>query len=210
MMHPDEVHTDAELVRRLLRSQFPQLADRAIERVPSAGTDNALYRLGDDLLVRMPRRPSAAPQVAKDQLWLPVLAPHLPVVIPVPLAVGSPGAGYPWAWLVCPWLEGVNPVVGSVTDPVSLATDLAAFVSALHAIDPSEGPPPGKHNFFRGVPLAMRDAWTRGALEALEGAIDTDAATAAWEIVLDAPESHHDPSRRLLLGCVRYPHTTQR
>src|SRR5438046_3098956 len=80
-VHADEWPTDADLVRRLLRAQFPRWADLSIGRVPSSGTDNALYRLGDDLLVRLPRRPGAATQADKDQEWLPRLAPHLPVSI---------------------------------------------------------------------------------------------------------------------------------
>jgi aminoglycoside phosphotransferase (APT) family kinase protein len=183
-MHADEVHTDAGLVRRLVSGQFPRWADLPIQRVPSAGTDNALYRLGDDLLVRLPRRPNAAPQAEKDHEWLPRLAPHLPVPVPVPIVKGVPAEEYPWPWCVCPWFEGRNPVVGDV----SLARELAAFVGALHAIDPSGGPSAGKHNFFRGAPLTLRDAPTRAALEALRGTLDTDALGAEWDEALSLPQ----------------------
>jgi len=204
-MHADEVHTDAGLVRRLVNGQFPQWADLPIQRVPSAGTDNALYRLGDDLLARLPRRPNAASQAAKDAEWLPRLAPHLPVPVPVPMATGRLAEEYPWTWSVCPWFDGANPAVGRV----SIADELAAFVAALHAIDPSGGPPAGSHNFFRGAPLELRDPPTRAAIEALKGMFDTDALAAAWDAALAVPPwtgppmwVHGDlaPGNLLLLG----------
>jgi aminoglycoside phosphotransferase (APT) family kinase protein len=95
-MHADEVDTDVSFVRRLLAGQFPQWADLPIATVPFAGTDNAIYRLGDGMAVRLPRIHWAAGQVEKEHLWLPKLAPHLPLAIPFPLAKGSPAEGYPW------------------------------------------------------------------------------------------------------------------
>src|SRR5437016_5346567 len=130
-MHEDEVSTDSGLVRRLIASQFPHWADLPIERLKSSGTDNALYRLGDDMLVRLPRIYWAVGQVEKEQLWLPRLAPHLSLVIPVPLALGMPGEGYPWHWSIYEWLKGENPVAGSLENPSQFAVDLAQFVGAL-------------------------------------------------------------------------------
>src|SRR3989440_6045039 len=104
-MHVGEADTDASLVRRLLVAQFPQWADLHIEPVPSAGTDNALYRLGDDMAVRLPRIERVVAQVEKEHKWLTKLAPHLPLSIPVPLANGLPGEDYPWSWSIVPWLE---------------------------------------------------------------------------------------------------------
>lgn len=192
-MHADEVETDVSLVGRLLAAQFPQWADLPIEPVPSAGTDNALYRLGDDMAVRLPRIHWAVGQVEKECQWLPKLAPHLPLAIPVPLAKGTPAEGYPWDWSVYRWLEGENATLDRIADPTQAATDLARFVAALQRIDPTGGPPSGPHNFFRGVPLAMRDAPTRDALASLRGTMDTDAATAAWEAALRAPVWHGPP-----------------
>jgi aminoglycoside phosphotransferase (APT) family kinase protein len=165
----------------LLAAQFPDWADLALDRVPSAGTDNALYRLGDDRVVRLPRIHWAVGGVDKDSRWLPMLAPLLPVSIPVPLAKGAPAEGYPWEWGVYPWLAGENPTPQGVSE--SLATDVAEFVEALHRVDLRDGP-----LAFRGAPLATRDKPTREAIDALEGMIDTDAATAAWEAALEAPE----------------------
>jgi aminoglycoside phosphotransferase (APT) family kinase protein len=187
-MHADEVPTDVRLVRRLLVAQFSDWAARPIEPVASAGTDNALYRLGDDMVVRLPRIRRVTGQLDKDVRWLPMLAPLLPLAVPVPLAKGTPAESYPWEWGVYRWLDGENPTVGRISDPDSLARDLAQFVEALHGINPTDGPPPGEHNFFRGVPLAMRDEPTRTALAALRGTIDTDGATAAWDAALQTPE----------------------
>lgn len=186
-MHADEVDTDLSLVGRLLAAQFPRWADLPIEPFRSAGTDNAIYRLGDDMAVRLPRIPGAAGQVEKEHRWLPRLAPLLPLDIPLPLAKGAPDEGYPWQWSVYRWLEGENAAIERIADPGQAATDLAQFVAALRRIDPTDGPPPGEHNSFRGVPLAARYSSTRAAISSLRGTLDTGAATAAWEAALRAP-----------------------
>jgi aminoglycoside phosphotransferase (APT) family kinase protein len=181
-MHADEIDIDASLVGRLLAAQFPQWADLPIEPVASAGTDNAIYRLGDEMAVRLPRIHWATGQADKELRWLPRLAPLLPVAIPVPLGKGEPAEGYPWHWSIYGWLNGENPTVDCFTSPGSLATELAQFVAALHRIDPAGGPPAG-----RGVPLDERDAPTRTAIDALHGIVDTAAVTAAWDVALQTP-----------------------
>jgi len=181
-MHADEIHTDAQLVARLLAGQFPQWAHLPIEPVSSAGTDNALYRLGDDLVVRLPRIHWAVESLDKEHRWLPRLAPLLPVAIPIPLVKGAPAEGYPWHWSVYRWLDGENPTIDHHGDSRRLAGELASFLTALQRIDPTDGPPAG-----RGGPLAARDEPTRAAIDALRGMIDTDAATAAWEAALQVP-----------------------
>lgn len=179
-MHADEIHTDADLVVRLLAGQFPHWAHLAIRPVPSAGTDNALYRLGDDMVVRLPRIQWAVESVGREHRWLPRLAPLLPVAVPVPLARGAPAEGYPWHWSVYSWLDGENPTIEHHGDSRQLAVDLAGFVAALQRIDPMDGPPAG-----RGEPLERRDEATRAAIAALRGEVDTDAVTAAWEAALE-------------------------
>jgi aminoglycoside phosphotransferase (APT) family kinase protein len=186
-MHDDEIDIDAALVGRLLAGQFPQWADLPIEPVHSAGTDNAIYRLGHDMALRLPRIPAATGQLEKEHQWLPRLAPLLPLAIPVPLAKGMPDEGYPWHWSVYRWLEGETATTERIADPRQAATELAQFVAALQQIDPLGGPPPGKHNSFRGVPLARRDPATRDAIRALRGTLDANAVTAAWEAALQAP-----------------------
>lgn len=181
-MHADEVHLDASLVRRLLAAQFPQWADLPLKRFPSTGTVNALFRLGDDMAVRMPRVPAGADDVEKEHHWLPRLAPLLPLRVPEILALGAPGEGYPWSWTVQRWLDGEPPTAGHLADPHALAADLGAFVAAMRQVDLPGGPPA-----YRGGPLAAVDAETRSAIEELRGTIDTAAATAAWEAALSVP-----------------------
>ena len=192
-MHVDEVDTNVSLVVRLLTTQFPQWADLPIEPVHSAGTDNALYRLGDDMAVRLPRMPWATGQVDKEHQWLPRLAPFLPLAIPIPLAKGNPGEGYPWHWSVYRWLEGENATIESVANPRQAATDLAQFIAALQRINATGGPPPGTHNSSRGEPLAMRDTHTRGAIATLRGTLEADAVTAVWDAAIEAPAWHGPP-----------------
>jgi aminoglycoside phosphotransferase (APT) family kinase protein len=186
-MHADEVDTDVSLVRRLLLAQFPHWADLPIEPLPSAGTVNAIYRLGDDLAVRLPRVGQWARDLEKELHWLPKLAPHLPLPVPEPLAVGRPGAEYPWQWSVYRWLEGENATIEAIADPRQAAIELARFVGALRQIDPA-GAPPG-----RGVSLAKRDAETRAAIASLDGMVDADDLTAAWDAALAEPAWADEP-----------------
>ncbi|HEV2664941.1 MAG TPA: aminoglycoside phosphotransferase family protein, partial [Blastocatellia bacterium] len=192
-MHVDEVETNLSLVTRLLTSQFPHWADLPIAPIPSAGTDNALYRLGDDMVVRLPRIHWAIEQVGKEHRWLPRLAPFLPLAIPVPLAKGEPGERYPWHWSIYQWLKGENATVERIADPRQTATDLARFIAALQRIDATGGPLPGPHNSHRGEPLAMRDTRTRDAIATLRGAVDIDAVAAVWDAAVDAPAWHGPP-----------------
>jgi len=192
-MHVNEVKTNVSLVTRLLNTQFPRWADLPIEPVHSTGTDNALYRLGDDMVVRLPRIHWATEQVDKEHRWLPKLAPLLPLAIPFPLAKGEPGEGYPWHWAIYQWLEGENATVERIADPRSTATDLARFIAALQRIDVTGGPPPGAHNSYRGEPLAMRDTRTRDAMATLRSALDVGAVAAVWDAAIEAPAWHGPP-----------------
>jgi aminoglycoside phosphotransferase (APT) family kinase protein len=192
-MHANEVETEVAQVRRLLAGQFPQWAGLPLEPVASAGTDNALYRLGGDMVVRLPRIDWAIGQAEKEGRWLPVLAPRLPLAIPVPLAKGRPGEGYPSDWSVYPWLPGENATLEKLADPIDAARELARFVAALQRIDPTGGPVPGTHNSGRGVPLAMRDQATCEAIAAtvaiagVRDRFDAAALTTAWDAALAAP-----------------------
>lgn len=183
---PEAPPIDAALVRRLVAAQFPAWRDLPVAGVEFDGWDNRSSRLGDDLLVRLPSGPGYAAQVEKEHRWLPILAPQLPLPIPVPLAKGSPDEGYPFDWSVYRWLDGQNASIESVADLTVFATELAGFLTALQAIDATGGPPPGPHNFFRGGPLTTYDAGTRRAIEALAGQLDGESATAVWEIALEA------------------------
>jgi aminoglycoside phosphotransferase (APT) family kinase protein len=185
-MHADEVDTDASLVRRLLADQFSPWADLPIERFASSGTDNAIYRLGEHMAVRLPRIPGGTGTIDKELRWLPELAPMLPVAISQPLAKGSPGHGYPWHWSVHRWLDGESVNVERMADPVGLGQDLGGFVAAMQRIDAAEAPMAGRDG-SRGLPLAQRDAATRDAVAQLDGVIDSPAVTAAWDAAVRAP-----------------------
>ena len=172
---------DVSLVHRLLEAQFPRWSELPVRPIESSGWDNAIYRLGTDLAVRLPRRKIAA-HVEREHDWLPVLGPQLPLVTPVPLGKGVAGEGYPWHWTVCPWLTGEVAAVSPAEDMSQAAARLAGFIAALQAIDPSGGPV----NQFRSGPLVTRDPVVRGAA-ALGRAAGTDLALAAWEAALAAP-----------------------
>jgi aminoglycoside phosphotransferase (APT) family kinase protein len=182
----DRTDINPALVTRLLTRQFPQWAHLPVRRVEADGIDNTTFRLGDTMSVRMPTGDWYSKQVEKEQRWLPVLAPQLPRPIPVPLAQGVPGVGYPWPWSVYRWLDGVPLMACPVADLARLAADVADFLAALYAVDAAGGPGPGEHNFYRGGPLTVYDAETRAALDALRGHIDTAAAADVWATALNA------------------------
>lgn len=173
-----------ELVSRLIATQFPQWAELPVRRVDADGWDNATFRLGEHMSVRLPSSPAYAEQAGKEHRWLPVLAPQLPLPIPEPLALGEPGCGFPRPWSVNRWIDGQTAEAGTVASLPEFAADLVGFLAALYEVDPSGGPGPGQHNFFRGGPLAYYDAETREALAALDGHIDTGLAAEVWEAAL--------------------------
>ena len=187
-MHDDEVEVTDELVRRLVDDQFPGWAGRPLRRMPSTGTDNAMYRLGDDLGLRLPRIHWAVPQVEREHAWLPQLAPHLPAPVPPPLAVGEPAHGYPYPWLVFGWLEGTDALhaeaAGHDVDWEVLAADVAAFVRALHRVDLPDQP----RARSRGGRLQPMADHVRAGIRRLAGELDVDRALAVWEEALAADQ----------------------
>lgn len=177
---------DAALVRRLIAAQFPQWRDLAVRPVEVDGWDNRTYRLGDHLAVRLPTHEMYAPAVDKEHRWLPVLAPLLPVPIPVPLAKGAPGEGYPFSWSIRRWLDGEPASRDRVDDLPGLAASVAEFILALQRIDAIGGPPAGRHSFFRGAAPTSYDEKTRRCLAALSGRIDTELASRVWDTAIAA------------------------
>jgi aminoglycoside phosphotransferase (APT) family kinase protein len=171
----------------LVATQFPQWADLPVRPVDVDGWDNASFRLGDDMTVRLPSSQAYIEQVEKEHRWLPVLARQLPLPIPEPLAKGEPGCGFPRPWSVYNWIEGQTAEAGRVANLPEFAADLAGFLAALYKVDPTGGPLPGTHNFFRGGSPAYYDAETRAALDALHGHIDTGLAAEVWAAALAAP-----------------------
>jgi aminoglycoside phosphotransferase (APT) family kinase protein len=192
-MHADELDIDEQLVRRLLRAQFPEWADLPLARVRSAGTDNAIFRLGPDMAVRLPRIGWAVGQVETEHRWLPKLAPHLPLATPTLLAMGESGEDYPWRWAVYRWLEGESTSTAPLADSCEAARQLAGFLLTLQRLDPSGGP-----LARRGVHPAVQDTETRAAIAELLNLGVFDAATAraateGWEEALSVREWDREP-----------------
>ncbi|KAA2258687.1 aminoglycoside phosphotransferase family protein [Solihabitans fulvus] len=175
---------DADLVRRLIAAQFPQWSDLAVIPVEVDGWDNRTYRLGDDLTVRLPTAAGYVPAVAKENHWLPRLAPALPVAVPVVLAEGVPGEGYPFPWSVRGWLPGQTADPEHLDDLSQFAISVAEFLRALQRCDTVGGPVGGEHSFYRGASPAAYDEGTRRALAALAGRVDTAAAAVVWQTAL--------------------------
>lgn len=178
---------DSELVCCLLREQFPQWANQQVRPVDVQGWDNRTFRVGELLAVRLPSAEGYAAAVAKEQRWLPVLAPQLPVPIPVPVAQGRPGCGFAWPWSAYRWLTGEPARTDRIPDLVAFARDLAAFLSALQTLDATAGPVAGPHSFWRGGPLSHYDAQTRATAATLAGVLDVAAVLKVWETAMSAP-----------------------
>ena len=182
-----EVEVSAELVRRLLADQHPDLARRPVEFLAN-GWDNELYRVGDGLIARLPRRALGAAIIKNEQRWLPGLAPGLPLPIPYPERTGVPACGYPYSWSVVPYLPGVPAARARSFDPAGAAAVIGGFLGALHVPAPADAPA----NPFRGIPLAERAGSFAANLALLtsqadQDLLDRDAVLRVWDAVLAVP-----------------------
>ncbi|MFI6873634.1 aminoglycoside phosphotransferase family protein [Streptomyces sp. NPDC050400] len=187
---------DTALVRRLVDTQCPQWARLPLTVLDEAGSDHVIHRLGDELSVRLPRFTGAAGQAEKEAAWLPRLAPHLPLAVPVPVAVGRPALGYPWPWAVTRWLDGEVATVRDLGDSTRAARELAGFLRALQAVGPDgagSGDVPGSPPVRDGAGLAARDAATREAIGRTVDVFDAPAMTALWDRALSAPARQEPP-----------------
>lgn len=180
-LHEGEVDIGPELVGRLVAAQFPRFADLPISAFRSTGTVNAIYRLGDQLCVRLPRLQRWAQSLDKELSWLPKLAPCISLRVPEPVARGKPASGYPFAWAIYRWISGQPYRDDLVHDEHKAAEDLAQFVLELRRVAPLGAPRGGRR------PLRALDAVTRASIEASRNVIDSYAAAAAWESALEAP-----------------------
>lgn len=187
---PAEIDVTPGLVRELLRAQHPDLAGLPL-RVVATGWDNVLVRLGDELVVRLPRRQLGADLVEHEQAWLPRLAPLLPLPVPVPVRTGAPGLGYPWSWSICRWLPGTDALTSPPEDPAETAHALGAVLRVLRA-HPTDGAP---DNPYRGRPLATRDETTRERLDAVgdRTGVDPGRVLRCWEAALAVPAWGGEP-----------------
>ena len=182
------------LVTDLINEQFSEWTHLPISPVKESGWDNRMFRLGENMVIRLPSAEPYALQVQKEQTWLPILAPNLTVPIPEPLAMGHPSKKYSWHWSVYRWIEGESASSLMLDDDhlEHIASGLAQFLNELHKIDATGGPLAGPHNFYRGASPSIYDAEVRSAITQLQGFIDTDAVTALWEKALSSTW-HKDP-----------------
>lgn len=196
-LHDDEIEIDVDLVRRLLGTLSPTYDDLPLRRLASSGSTNALFRLGDDLLVRVPRQPGGTPTIEKEQRWLPDVAPAVAVAVPEVVAVGRPAAGYPEKWSVVRFVSGEPPTLPAPGEPPrhDLARDLAAVVTGLRGLDvPPEALADPELRWYRGEPLAEYDGDLRRGLaecRSIDGLdLDLDAVGAVWDATLELPAAH--------------------
>ncbi|MFM9863825.1 MAG: aminoglycoside phosphotransferase family protein [Micropepsaceae bacterium] len=174
---------DIATARTLIAAQFPHLAHLPLTPVASAGTDNALYRLGSDLLLRLPKAEWSPPLIAREAKILGTLANRLPLAIPQLVALGEPTEPFPHPWSILAWIEGESAHPATL-DTVETATTLARFIRTLQSIEPAPGFAAGPANNFRGAPLSVRDKLAREAIAALANEIDASAATRLWDEAL--------------------------
>jgi aminoglycoside phosphotransferase (APT) family kinase protein len=186
-LHADQVEIDERLASSLVASQFPQWAALPLRHVPSGGTENVVFRLGDDLALRMPMTPGAVGGLRKEVRWLPVVAPHLTLPVPEVVAQGQPDLGHPLPWAVVRWLDGADALTAAFGSMDQLAEDLGGFVRELQAIDMTDAPAPGSDGFVRGLPIAQRDEHFRSAIVECEGLLDVARVTAVWDDAVGAP-----------------------
>lgn len=188
MRPPAEIDVDEAMVRSLLADQHRDLAGLPLEELDS-GWDNVLWRLGDELLVRLPRRAAAAVLAANEQRWLPALAPALPLTVPVPVRMGRPVDQYPWPWSIVPWLEGTPADHTGVTAATDAAGRLGRFLRTLHVPAPPDGP----YNPFRSVPLVARAGMFERRMEVAASEIDHLAVRRVWDEACAAPPPSGPP-----------------
>ncbi|WP_045522848.1 aminoglycoside phosphotransferase APH(3') [Neobacillus niacini] len=175
-----------DLVSRLINQQYPEWSDLYIKPVKNGGNDNRTFHLGENMSVRLPSAAGYAPQVEKEQKWLPILAEKLSLPIPVPIAKGIPNEEYPWSWSINKWLEGEHLSHNNIENLNQIAKDLGLFLKELQAIDTNEGPLTGKHNFYRGGSLSIYNDETRNAIENNKEDFDGGLLSEIWWLALDS------------------------
>ncbi len=193
-LHEDEIPIGPALVRALVDRALPQYADLALRPLEASGSSNALFRLGDGLLVRLPRQPGGTASIEKEARWLPVVAPRLPVPVPHVVAVGEPDLGYPERWSVTTWLPGRPPTVvtgGGDGDRRVLAEDLAEVVTRLRGLEvPAGATEDASLRWYRGRPLPEHDADFRESVDACRRVpdldLDLDALVRVWDAAVAA------------------------
>lgn len=187
-MHSDEFHIDTQLIKKLLSKQFPQWADLEKTLMQPEGTDNAVYKLAHDKVIRLPRTARSAQTIEKEIDILQNFALKLPIAIPHVLGIGKPTADYPFAWLICSYLPGKTPDCNDKIDQQQAATYLAHFIQTMQNIDSKNGPVCN-----RGKSLHLKDIETRKALQLCKNFFDYPALTNIWNTALEAPKWNSNP-----------------
>ena len=190
-LHENEVPTDPAVVGALLAEQCPQWAGLPLTRA-GAGTDNTMYRLGGDLLVRLPRTEDNAAALAKEREWLPRLAPLLGHRIPEPVYAGAPAGAFPLPWSVYRWIDGEEVRTDAALDWAAFGADLAGFVRALHGVDLMGATRSGELSWYRGGSLRDCETWAADYFAECEGGgyedIDLGALRGLWREGADLPD----------------------
>jgi aminoglycoside phosphotransferase (APT) family kinase protein len=184
------VVVDAAMVSALIADQFPQFAGLSVRKVDPGGWDNHTFHLGDSYKVRLPASVTYLSQTDKETTWLPRLAPFLPFAVPVPVAVGQPGYGYPFSWSIWEWIDGETARRHAIGDLAGIAEDVARFLSALASCDTLGAPSAGSANFFRAGDLNVYDRQARDCLDRLYEIVDTKALLRVWEEATDSKWPH--------------------
>ncbi len=190
----DMLEITTQIATALIAEQFPQFAHLPIRPVDHGGRNNCTFHLGYDMSIRLPIAPEYVPQVHKEQEWLPKIAPHLPLPIPAPIALGIPSKSYPWNWSIYKWLEGESANSLEITDAhlETIALQLAQFLNAFHQFDAAGAPTPGLHNWWRAAHTSVYDAQTRSLIKDLKEFVNVDKASVLWQRAINS-KWHRDP-----------------
>ncbi|PFM63730.1 acetyltransferase [Bacillus cereus] len=175
---------NTELAKRLVQEQFPEWAHLEIKPVKCSGHDNRTFHLGKQMSVRLPSDAAYAPQVEKENRWLPILSKELSLPISAPIAKGNPSAEYPWPWSINKWIEGETVTKENVHNLNEFATDLGTFLVELQSIDASNGPIAGAHNFYRGGLISVYDEEARVAIANNKDVFDETLLKHLWDLAL--------------------------
>ncbi len=204
-LHADELQVDEALVGRMIADQLPEYAGAPVRRLSASGSSNSLFRLGEELLVRVPRQPGGSATILKEARWLPYLEDALPTGVPEIVAVGEPAHGYPEHWSVVRWVDGEHPTAASGNGSRNLACDLAGVVRALRELDvPLEARKDAALRWYRGEPLTAIDSDIRAYAEQCRSVpnldLDIDAVLMVWDAAMVAAADGPAPATRWLHG----------
>ncbi|MGE6363816.1 aminoglycoside phosphotransferase family protein [Bacillus paramycoides] len=175
---------NTESAKRLVQEQFPEWAHLEIKPVKFSGHDNRTFHLGEQMSVRLPSDAAYAPQVEKENKWLPILSKEITLPISSPIAKGNPSTEYPWPWSINKWIEGETVTKENVHNLNEFATDLGSFLVELQSIDASNGPKAGAHNFYRGGLISVYDEEARVAIENNKDVFDETLLKHLWDLAL--------------------------